>query len=197
MGIFSTINPYRSVGNPPNADNIEKYGKPERSLFTSTRLLSLKHKIEIVDEKNMLVYCAETKFPSLHDKTFVFDCIGNQIACIERKLFSFHQVHTIMMDNGKKFEVANELLYVVKKVINIKDLNWKIVGNVLALNFEIYDQSGDVVAIISQKAISLHDKYCIDIYQPKYEKTIVAILVTIQHMIRNGKNATANSGTQN
>ena len=187
---------YRGIGKPPNNSNTKKYGKPERSLFSSTRLLSLKHKIKIVDEKNMLVYCAETKFPSLHDKTFVFDCTGNQIACIERKLFSFHQVHTIMMDNGKKFEVTNELLHVVKKVINIKDLNWKIVGNVLALNFEIYDQSGDVVAIISQKAISLHDKYCIDIYQPKYEKTIVAILVTIQHMIRNGENATANSGTQ-
>ena len=57
-------------------------------------------------------------------------------------------------------------------------------GNILGLNFELLDQTGDVIAVIGQKMISIHDKYCIDIYQPKYEEIVVAILVTLQHMIR-------------
>jgi hypothetical protein len=31
---------------------------------------------------------------------------------------------------------------------------------------------------------SLHDKYCIDIYRPEAEEIVVAILVTLQHMIK-------------
>ena len=30
---------------------------------------------------------------------------------------------------------------------------------------------------------SLHDKYCIDIYRPECEHIVVAILITLQHMI--------------
>ena len=37
---------------------------------------------------------------------------------------------------------------------------------------------------ISQKMLSLHDKYCMDIFQPQYEHEVVAILVTLQHMIK-------------
>ena len=37
---------------------------------------------------------------------------------------------------------------------------------------------------ISQKILSMHDQYCIDIYRPEEEKTVVAILVTLQHMMR-------------
>ena len=43
--------------------------------------------------------------------------------------------------------------------------------------------------------ISLHDKYCIDIYRPEYEKTVVAILVTLQHMIRDRENASSGSSS--
>ena len=35
-----------------------------------------------------------------------------------------------------------------------------------------------------QKMISMHDKYCVDIYQPEHEQAVVAILVTLQHMIK-------------
>ena len=38
--------------------------------------------------------------------------------------------------------------------------------------------------MISQKFLSLHDKYCVDIYQPEHEQAVVAILVTLQHMIK-------------
>jgi uncharacterized protein YxjI len=67
--------------------------------------------------------------------------------------------------------------------MNIEGLAWQLRGNILRLNFQLYDQNGEIAALISQKAISLHDKYCIDIYQPDYEKVVVAILITLQHMM--------------
>ena len=32
--------------------------------------------------------------------------------------------------------------------------------------------------------ISLHDKYCVDVYRPDAEPIVVAILITLQHMMR-------------
>ena len=38
---------------------------------------------------------------------------------------------------------------------------------------------------------SLHDKYCIDIYQPEAEQTVIAILVTLQHMMKDRQAASS------
>ena len=43
--------------------------------------------------------------------------------------------------------------------------------------------------------VSLHDKYCIDIYKPEYENIVIAILVTLQHIIRDRENASASSSS--
>ena len=50
-----------------------------------------------------------------------------------------------------------------------------------------------LIGVIAQKLISMHDKYCVDIYQPAHEKTVVAILITLQHMIRDRENARSSS----
>ncbi len=42
---------------------------------------------------------------------------------------------------------------------------------------------------------SIHDKYCIDIYRPDLEETVVAILVTLQHMMRDRQAISASSSS--
>ena len=67
MGVFSKIHRFREAGEDTNITNAERFGKPARSLFTSTKVMTVHHRIEIVDENSDVVYRAETKFPSLHD----------------------------------------------------------------------------------------------------------------------------------
>ena len=131
-----------------------------------------------------MVYRAETKFPSLHDKTDVFDVTGRHVAHIERKLLSLHERHFITMADGTAFELSNELFHLIRDITNIEGLGWQLRGNILGLNFELYDENEQIIAVISQKLFSLHDKYCIDIYRPEFEPIVVAILITLQHMIR-------------
>ena len=194
MGVFSKVHRYREAGEDANVNNVERFGQPVRSLFTTTKVFTLHHRITITDEKENVLYESETQFPSIHDKTDIFDAQGKQIAHIERKFFSIRQRHYITMDDGLSFELSNELLHLVKSVINIEGLGWQLRGNILALNFELYDSNDAVIAVISQKLLSIHDKYCIDIYKPEYEKIVVAILITLQHMIRD-KEASANSSS--
>lgn len=184
MGVFSKHFRYRDVGQQANVNNVEKFGEPVRSLFTSTKVFTLHHLISITDDHEKEVYSAKTKFPSIHDKTDVFDAAGQQVAHIERKFFTLHQRHFVTMADGKKFELSTELWHIYKDITNIEGLGWQLRGNVWGLNFELYEKDDSVIAVIGQKAMSIHDKYCVDIYRPEHEAIVVTILVTLQHMIR-------------
>lgn len=195
MGVFSNVHRFREAGEAANVNNVEEFGQPVRSLFTSTEVFTLRHKIEITDANGNMVYRAQTKFPSLHDKTTIIDARGNEVAYIERKVFSMHGRHFVTMADGTDFEISNELFHLIKDVINIEGLGWQLRGNILALNFELYDENENIIAVVAQKMFSVHDKYCVDIYKPEYEKEVVAILVTLQHMIRDRQAASGADGS--
>ena len=195
MGVFSKYHRFREAGEQANVNNVARFGEPVRSLFTSTRVISLHHNITITDEAEKPVYYARSKFFSLHDKTDIIDADSHYVAHMERKFWTLHQRHYVTMADGQKFELSNELFHIIKDITNIEGLGWQLRGNVLGLNFELYDQNDQIIAIIAQKMISLHDKYCIDIYRPEYEKIVVAILVTLQHMIRDQENASSSGSS--
>ena len=95
------------------------------------------------------------------------------------------------MADGTYFELSNELFHLVKDITNLEGLGWQLRGNIFGLNFELYDGNEQIIAVIGQKMLSIHDKYCMDIYQPEHEQKVVAILITLQHMIRDRANSSA------
>ena len=195
MGTFSKLHRFHEAGQGANVKNVEAFGQPARSLYTSTKIFSLKHHIDVTDETEQVVYQAKSKVFSFVDKTDLYDASEKHIAHIQRKFISLHERHFVTMDNGQAFELSNELFHIMKDITNIEGLGWQLRGNILGLNFELYDSMGRIVAVIGQKMISIHDKYCIDIYQPQMEETVVAIVITLQHMIADRKNASAASGS--
>ena len=195
MGVLSKVHRFREAGEAANVNNVERFGQPARSLFTSSKVMTLHHRIEITDAEENVVYRAESKFPSLHDKTDIYDAAGRPVAHMEKKFFSLHERHPVTMADGTAFELSNELFHLVKDITNIEGLGWQLRGNILGLNFELYDENGAIIAVIAQKLFSVHDKYCMDIYRPEYEKYVVAILVTLQHMIRDRENASSGASS--
>lgn len=194
MGTFSKHLRYRAAGEAANVNNVSAYGEPCYSLFTSTKLLSLTHHIDITDEQENVVYTSKTKMISIHDKTDITDRNGNHVSHIERKFFTLHERHMITMANGTYFEMSNELFHIYKDITNIEGIGWQLRGNMWGLNFELLDANGYIVAVISQKMVSIHDKYCLDIYRPEFEPEVITILITLQHMIRD-REASASSGS--
>lgn len=183
MGMFSKHHRYREAGEAANVNNVERFGEPHHSLFTSTKVFSLHHHIDITDAQERPVYVADTKFLSIRDKTDLSDAQGNHVAHIERKVFTLHERHFVKMADGLEFQISNEMFHLVKDITNIEGLGWQLRGNIVGLNFELYDADESIIAVIGQKMLSLHDKYCIDIYKPELEPIVIAILVTLQHMM--------------
>ena len=195
MGVFSKYHRFREAGEDANVVNVERFGQPARSLFTSTKVFTVHHHIDIVDDNENIVYQANSKVFSIHDKTDVTDAMGRQVAHIEKKFFTIHERHFVTMADGTKFELSNEVMHLVKDITNIVGLGWQLRGNIAGLNFELYDADGGIIALIGQKMFSLHDKYCIDIYRPEHEQTVIAILVTLQHMMSDRAAGAAASGS--
>ncbi len=195
MGVFSKFHRFREAGEQANVNNVEVFDEPHHSLFTSTKVFTIHHKIDITDEKEQVVYQAQTKFFSLHDKTDITDAEGNFVAHMERKIFTLHQRHFVTMADGTHFQLSTELFHLIKDITNIEELGWQLRGNILALNFELYDEQENIIAVIGQKMLSIHDKYCVDIYRPEAEPVVVAILVTLQHMIRDREASSSSFST--
>jgi len=195
MGVFSKYHRFREAGEEANINNVQRFGEPAVSLFTTTKVFSLHHHIDITNSREEVIYEANTKFPSIHDKTDITDAEGRHISHIERKLLTLHQRRFITMADGTKFEISNELFHLVKDIINIEGLGWQIRGNIAGLNFELYDEHGEIIAVIGQKMFSIHDKYCIDIYRTEYQDTVVTVLVTLQHMIKDREAASVHSSS--
>ena len=183
MGVFSKIHRFREAGQDANVNNVEKFGVPALSLFTTTKVFTLHHHIDVVDNEENVVYESNSKFISLHDKTDITKA-GVHVAHIERKLLTLHERHYITMNDGTKFELSNEIFHIIKDITNIEGLGWQLRGNCLGLNFELYDSNSEIIAIISQKMLSIHDKWCVDIYKKEHTDIIVAILISLQHMVK-------------
>ena len=184
MGVFSKIHRFREAGQDVNVNNVEKFGVPALSLFTSTKFFTLHHHIDVVDNHENVVYESNSKMISLHDKTDITKAGGQHVAHIERKFFTLHERHFITIASGKQFELSNEIFHIIKDITNIEGLGWQLRGNILGLNFELYDSNGEIIAVISQKMISIHDKWCVDIYKKEDTDIIVAILISLQHMVK-------------
>ena len=195
MGVLSKYHRFREAGEAANVNNVERFGEPARSLFTTSKVFTLHKHIDITDDREAVVYQADTKFPSLHDKTDITDAAGNQVAHIERKFWTLHERHFITMADGTQFQISNELFHLVKDITNIEELGWQLRGNIAGLNFELYDEHEEIIAVIGQKMFSIHDKYCIDIYKPEFEDRIITILVTLQHMMKDREASAAASSS--
>ena len=183
MGIFSDIQKFHGAGERPNESILERFGAPARSLYTELDPGDLHQKISVKDEQGQLLYWTKSSVFALRGKTDLFDAGGAQVAHLEKKPISLHEEHYITLDDGRQITLSNELFHIFRDVTNIKGLGWQLRGNVIGLNFTLYDQNGELIAAIGQKMLSIHDRYSIDLYQPQYEKTVAAIVISLQKML--------------
>jgi uncharacterized protein YxjI len=183
MGILSSIQGFHSAGEGPNESTVGQYGAPVRSLYTELDPGDLHQKIEIKDEQGRTLYWTKSSVIAIRGKTDIFDASGAPAAHLEKKPISLHEKHYITMADGQKFTMSNELFHVFKDVTNIEGLGWQLQGNVIGLNFMLFDRNGEAIAAIGQKMISMHDRCSIDLYQPQHETVVAAIVIQLQKML--------------
>ena len=184
---------YHEAGEAADERNLGDFGVPAKTLYTSSKILTLRNQIDITDENEKPVYQSMSKVLSLHDRTQINRTDGTLVANMHRPVLTLHERHFVEMANGKSFTIASELWHIARHIIHIEELGWTINGHILEMNYYISDEKENVVAVVGEKKISLHDKFCIDIYQPEYEEEVIAILITLIHMLQDRRRASSGS----
>jgi len=182
--MFSKLQKFHDAGEEPNTNNVEYFGTPKYSLYTAQDIIDLHQRIDITDDQGNLKYYTKSAIISLTSATDIMDAGDNVIAHLERELFSFTEKYYITMADGRKFTMTNELFHIVDDITNIEELGWQLQGNFVGLNFNLRDEFGEPIATIGKKMISLHDKYCIDLYKTEQEPVVVAILIVLEKMMQ-------------
>ena len=187
MGLFDKLKKI-SDGVNDVAGNVSKatvvdYGPPVYSLFTALELGNINRRIDITDEGGNLKYYTKSSVIAIKGKTDIMDADGNVIAHLEKKPVSLHEKHYVKMADGTSFTLSNEIFHIVKDITNIEGLGWQMQGNFIGLHFNLINEHGMPVATVGKKAVSIHDKYCIDMYQPEHEQVVVAIVIQLEKML--------------
>ena len=143
------------------------------------RCISFHHRRADGKEK----YYTKSSVIAIKGKTEIMDAAGNMIAHLEKRPISLHEKHFITMADGREITLSNEIFHIVKDITNIEGLGWQLQGNIIGLNFNLLDENGEPVASVGKKAVSIHDKYRIDIYRPEHEQVVVAIVIQLEKML--------------
>ena len=162
---------------------VEDYGPPVYSLYTALELGNLHRQINITDEEGNVKYYTKSSIIAIKGKTDIMDAAGNVIAHLEKRPVSLHEKHFITMADGRSCTLSNEIFHVVKDITNIEGLGWQLRGNIIGLHFNLVDANDNPVATVGKKAVSIHDKYVIDLYQPAQEDIVVAIVIQLEKML--------------
>lgn len=187
MGLFGTLkklsDSVNKVADDFGKSTVEDYGPPVYTLYTALQLGNLNRRIDVTDEQDNVKYYTKSSVVAIKGKTDIMDADGNVIAHLEKRPVSLHEKHFITMADGRNITLSNEIFHIIKDITNIEGLGWQLKGNIVGLNFNLLDEEGAPVATVGKKAVSIHDKYYIDMYQPKQEQIVVAIVIQLEKML--------------
>ena len=181
--LSKVVDGINDVAGKASKTTVEDYGKAEYSLYTALNLGDLHSKIDITDEEGKVKYYTKSSVFALKGKTEIMDASDNVIAYLEKRPVSLHEKHFITMADGRKFTLSNEILHIIKDITNIEGLGWQLRGNIIGLNFNLLDENDQPIATVGKKLVSVHDKYCIDLYKPEHEQVVVAIVIQLEKMV--------------
>jgi len=162
---------------------IEDYGTPEYTLYTALQLGDLHSRINITDDADNVKYYTKSSIIAIKGKTDIMDADGNVVAHLEKKPISLHEIHYVTMADGTNFTLSNELFHIVDDITKIDELGWQLRGNFIGLTFNLLDENNEPIATVRKQMVSIHNKYCIDMYQPKLEPVVVAIVIQLEKML--------------
>ena len=143
---------YHEAGEAADERNLGDFGVPAKTLYTSSKILTLHNQIDITDENEKPVYQSMSKVLSLHDRTQINRADGTLVANMHRPFFTLHERHFVEMANGKSFTIASELWHIARHIIHIEELGWTINGHILEMNYYISDEKENLRSSVKRRS---------------------------------------------
>lgn len=143
-------------------------------LYMKQKVFSLKGKFDVYDAQENPLYTVEGKIVSAHNKHYIYNTSGEQVAYIYKKILSFMPKFFIEI-NDKTYEMKGKLAF-AHEVCVIEELGWEIKGNFFQHDYVI-TQNGQEIATVHQKWLSWGDTYEISINESVDEVMVLAVVL--------------------
>lgn len=130
-------------------------------LLLKQRFLSWFDSYDIYDENGNTVYVVKGQLAWGH-MLKVYDAAGVELGYVKEKILTFLPKFEIYINNTCVGMIKKEFT-IFKPKFNIDYKGWKVTGDFLQWNYEIFDQSDMRIATISKEIFKWTDTYVIDV----------------------------------
>lgn len=148
-----------------------------------SKTASLHRRAWVLDGRGNALYQIHSKLASLHDTTFVERANGDPVATISRSPVSLHETHLLEMEDGTAVQLRAQLLHLTKDVLDIEELGWHLVGNLVQHDYWLMDRDGQMLAQAHRKWMSLHNTYEIEVEDESQLDSIIAVVAALDRIV--------------
>jgi uncharacterized protein YxjI len=162
-------------------------------LYIKQKVFSFNDKFTVKDETGADRYFVEGEIFTLGKKLHVYDANQTERIFLQQKVWSFLPRFFVFVDGLQVAEIVREFTF-LKPKYSILGLNWEVIGNFWAHDYEILNQ-GHVVVTIKKEWLTWGDTYVLDILDQRDELNALAIVLAID-AVMSQQRASANSSSR-
>lgn len=145
------------------------------TLYLQGELFSLDH-FDIWDEDGNVKYQVERELFQFGRKLVVADMQGREVCFVQHIPFSIPCAYELAVPGGS-VRLDRQFSFFTQQY-TIDELGWKVAGSFMSLDFEI-TQGDRRVAYIEKAFPAFHDRYRLEIEDPKDELTALCVVLAI------------------
>ena len=145
------------------------------TLYLQEELFSFDH-FDIWDEDGNVKYQVERELFQFGRKLVVVDMQGREVCFVQHIPFSIPCAYELAVPGGS-VQLDRHFSFFTQQY-TIDELGWKVAGSFMSLEFEI-TQGDRRVAYIEKAFPAFHDRYRLEIEDPKDELTALCVVLAI------------------
>lgn len=148
-----------------------------KKLYVKQKIMSLRGKFTVMDEKQNDVYTVEGSFMQIPKTYSIFNVKHDEVAVISKKLFSWLPKFFVNVDGSEVLTIKKDFT-LFKQSYSIEAAGIDVTGNWWDMNFEVY-RNGEVIGQVRKKWLSWGDSYEVQVLNEDMEIIIISIVIAI------------------
>lgn len=145
---------------------------------------SLVHQaFDVTDEAGTLVYKVRGNTLMFGAKTNILDASDQELALIKQKISLTNYSYNVFRD-GQVVATVTKKNLTLKPKFKITGLDWSVEGKFLSREYKLFDQNGEVIAIIDRQGLFEQGAYAFELVDTTLDPvTVLAVLTAIDAAI--------------
>ncbi|SMC70721.1 Uncharacterized protein YxjI [Oscillospiraceae bacterium] len=160
-------------------------------LYIKQKVFSLASRFNITDEDGNERYTVEGELLSLTRRLHIYDYRGEEVSLIHKELFTL-MPRFVVERNGQVTATIKKRFTFLKPAYDIEGKGWHVEGDFFSHDYQIVDQSGEIIASIHKVWMSWGDSFELDLVSSEDEVDLIAVILAIDIVMDSESSSSSN-----